>query len=522
MPNISASEINTQKHVREYVQFGGPGPTHETQYYGKSWQYAKVEGVSIPDGQGSIEPVWVHDPRYAGKFRLVARKVSAPDLAEASLVLLERQGIIPKALTKIGCAFNLYEPIGECQDLSDFLRGWSSYVLVYSGAIVDGNKDAGNRSSWGDSDDQLETTLPLKLSDIYPVGKINFGEGAANVVTLEVIDIVYGGGEQCGDCGPENDGTQWIYAVTKSSGSTPGTAPKFIYSVDGGANFSAGTIDGIGDIEDPIAIDVVGSYVVVVTRTAGGVSTGGYYYAEINSTTGAPGTWTKVTNGFAATFPPYDLYVLSTTEIFFCADGGVIYKSEDITVGVTVVSAGGAATNASLKRIHGRENTIVAVGNSSTVVKSTNRGKTWYSTTTFPVGGTLQAVAVMDDNLYWVGGSAGKMFYTLNGGETWVEKTFSGSGAGQVYDIVAVTDEVIWMSHSTAAPTARIFSTWNGGANWTNNAPRIQNLPVADRFNRIAAPRIDNAGVAVNNVALAGLAGDGSDGIILVGAATML
>src|SRR3990172_8638896 len=367
MPNLTADEIITQKHVRNFIQFGGPTPANAVQYAGQDAQYMKIEGVAVPDGQGSIEPQWMHDPRRAGRYRLVARKVTAPDLAEATVVMAERHGSIPRQLQKIGCAFNAYENIGDCADLSDFLAGWTDYGLVYSGFIVDGNKDLGNRSAWGDSDDALEDSLPGKLSDIYPVGKLSFGENAASDVTLEVIDVVYGSQEQCGDCGPQDDGTNRIYAIVESSGSTPGTAPKLIYSTDGGATWTAGTIDGIGGTEDPLAVDMVGKYIVVLTRIAGGPTLSGYYYAEINSDTGAPGTFTKVTTGFTASKQATDMYVLSPREVFFCADGGYIYKATDITAGVDVQNAG-AATTDDLKRIHGEgTETIFSVGASGTV-----------------------------------------------------------------------------------------------------------------------------------------------------------
>jgi hypothetical protein len=81
-----------------------------------------------------------------------------------------------------------------------------------------------------------------------------------------------------------------------------------------------------------------------------------------------------------------------------------------------------------------------------------------------------------------------------------------------------VNDEVGYIAHATAAPLARIFSTWNGGEDWINAAPRILNLPVFDYAGRLAAPDAD-AGIAANNLAVAGLAGDGVDGVLLIGIA---
>ena len=517
MPNVSANEIVTQRHKRNFIQFGGASPANAVKYAGQDAQYMKIEGVSAPE-EGGVDPIFVPDPQQSGRFRLVGRKITPPDLANATVVMLEKKGAIPRQLQRIGCAFNLYELTGDCKDLSDFVGGWTDYVLIYSGGLVT-DKDLGDRSAW-DSDDQIEDSLTITLSDVYPVGALSFGENAATIITLETIDLVYGSKEQCGSCGPADDGTNRIYAITKSSGATPGTAPRLIYTVDGGANWVQSSVTGMGDIEDPSAIEIVGKYLIVMTRTAGGPTTGGYYYSEINTDTGVPGTWTKVTTGFVATFQPYDLYVLSPREIFFCADGGYIYKSTDITSGVTVISAG-SSTPTALFRIHGVNETIVCVGGSGVNVKSTNRGVTWATTTTYPVVATLSAVTVINGSLFWAASASGKVYFTLNGGETWTEKTFSGSGAGQVRDIVFVNGEVGYFSHDTATPTGRIFATWNGGSDWTNSSPRILNVLTANRFNRIAVPNV-HPSIAANNVAVAGLAGNGSDGILMLGIASRL
>lgn len=515
MPKIQADEVITQKHKRNYIQFGGPRPNNVARYAGQDAQYMKIEGVGVPES-GGVDPIWVADPRRIGQYRLVGRKITPPDLASATLVLLERHGSIPKQLLRQGCAFNLYEATGECKDLSDFLGGWTDHVLIYSGAITTG-KDLGDRSGW-DSDDQIEDSLDITLADVYPVGALAFGEQAATQVDREVVDIAYCSSEQCGDCGPADDGSQRIYAVTKSSGGgSPGLPAEVIYSVDGGLNWSQANITGMGASEDPAGIDCAGDKLIIFSGTA-------IYWATINSNTGAPGTFTKVTTGIAASKDLTDVYVASPREIYFSALGGYIYKSTDITGGVTVLNAG-AVTTADLFRIHGYQDTLALVGASSTVLKSVNRGSTFAATDASPSGLPLdiRAVFVMDKNRFWVGTSAsGRLFYTLNGGASWTEKSFSGSGSGNLYDIVAASDEVLFFSHSTNTPTARIFTSWNGGADWTNTSPRILNLPTFNRANRLAVPNVDNPGVAANNLSVAGLSGGGTDGIILLGIASQL
>ncbi len=517
--NPQADENITQRHVRSFIQYGGPGPANAVYYGGADHNAVAISGLTIPD-QGAIAPIWEQHPSRPGKYRLVGRTIAPPDLATATIQLREKHGAIPKQLLKQNCVLNLYNNVGKCANLSDFLSGWDDYVMVYSQALVT-SKDGGPRSSFAE-DANLLDTLNVTLADVYPVGALAFEEEASAQIALEVLDIVYGSDERCGDCGPADDGTQRLYAIAKSTGSTPGTAPKLFYSTDGGVSWTEAAITGIGDIEDPAGLDIVGKYLVVYTRTAGGATTSGYYYAEIDSDTGVPGAWTKVTTGFVAAAQVYDMYVANSREFYFCADGGYIYRGTNVTEGVTAISPG-TVTNTALRRIHGdRAETIVAVGGSGVTIVSTNRGGSFATATTYPVVATLQALSVKNRREWWVGSAGGKLYYTLNGGETWTEKTFAGSGAGQVRDVVWATPEVGFFAHDTATPAGRLFATWNGGRDWTNGSPRILNMPTCDRINRVAVPQVDDGGVSSNNVALACLAGDASDGLILVGVASKI
>lgn len=513
MPTISADEIVTNRHKRNFIQFGGPRPTNAVGYAGQDAQYLSIEGVTVPES-GGIDPIFVPDPRVVGKYKLVGRKISPPDLAKATLKMLERHGSIPKQLLRIGCQFNLYELTGACKDLSDFVGGWSDYVLLYSGAMVT-DKDLGSRTGW-DSDEQIETSLSLILSDIYPVGALSFGEQASTQVDREVLDIVYGSNQQCGDCGVPDDGTKNIYAIVKSSGAgSPGLPAELVWSNTYGSTWQQMTITGLGATADPVFVDIVGTRVVV------GVNTElAYYWSDIDVNGNPSTTWTKVTAGFVAAKGPNDIHVVSAREVYIVGDGGYVYKSTDITAGVTAINAG-VATVQNLRRVHGNGSTLVAVGGASTAIKSLNSGATFATTTVAPslISTNLDAVAVLDARRYWVGSALGRVVYTLDGGETWAQISFDNAGVGTVKDIVAATDEVLYFSHSLAAPTARLFSSWNGGADWTRIAPRINGWPVFGTATRLAVPLTD-PGVASNNIAIGGLSGGGTDGIILLGIAS--
>lgn len=517
-------EVTTQGHARIFRQPGGPGFDRPVRYAGVSTQYLSIMGVSRAISGGRT-PINVPDPQRRKAFRKVATTVEAPDNSTFDLHVLHNKGTIPFSQGDLLCPNNYYVSVGDCRNPSDFLRGWGSLMRVFFNANPDDAVDEGDLTGW-DSDDQHEDTIPHTVDLIYSIGALNFGEQAGPQVDREVVDIAYGSNADCGYCGPADDGTGRIYVLTKSSGGgSPGLPGEVIYGIKnnltGTYTWGEATITGLGATADPVAIEVIGDKVVVLVK-----SEGAYYHATINADTGIPGAFTKVTSGFVGAGGPNDIYTPDGVSAWIVGDGGYIYSLSSVGAAVVVASAA-TATSANLTRIDGDgEETMVAVGGSGTIVRSLNRGVTWGATSSAPAVGTniLQAVAVVDDVRYFIGSAQGYVYATANGGATWTEVSFSGSGSGVVYDILDVGAGTLYISHSNTTPTARIFSTWNGGVSWTNETPRINNLPTFNRANRLAAPRVSPAShtIAVNNLAVAGLSGGGTDGVIYLGVASIV
>lgn len=515
MPRPTNAEVETQQNRRLWFQDGGPFPSNQVKYAGVETQYAVLEGVSRPI-KGSIEPIRVYDPYRFKSYRTAGRKVTAPDFPTATLRLLEKRGALPFQLGDLSCPHNIYLPGGACDNPSDFLNGWSGVVEICSWAeAVD--VDEGDRMAWED-DNQLEDAISEVMEVKYAIGSLGFGAEAASEISREVIDVVYGGSLSCGDCGPSDDGTKRVYAVSTTSGAgSPGLPAELIYTLDGGQTWTQTNITSFGASEAPLAIDILGDKLIVLGDDA-------YYWATLNKSTGAPGSFTKVTTGIVAANTPLDMYVLGTS-LFICGVGGYIYLVTNVASGATVISAGDATTN-DLLRIHGDGNeTIVAVGANSDVIVSTNRGATWAATVSEPsaIPLNITALFVKSAQHWWVGTSAsGRVYYTLNGGVTWTHMSFTGAGAGNVTDIYFASDEVGYFAHADNTPTAYLWTTWNGGYSWVRNdggSNRLLNFPAAlDKIGRIASPGVSPQ-TDTNNIALAGLAGDASDGILLLGIA---
>lgn len=523
MAKPSGDEVVKQGHKRIFRQPGGPGfgSAHAMRYAGVSDQYLAIQGANRAI-VGSRNPINVPDPNRRLGFRKVGSTVEAPGNNTFDLKVLPRHGSIPFTHSDLLCPQNFYVSVGQCRNPGDPLRGWSDYVRVYAYAEVDGDVDEGDVTAAWDSDDASEETVPFVDAVRFDVGALNFGEKAGPQVDREVVGVVYGSNADCGVCGPRDDGTKRIYWVTKSSGGgSPGLPGEIIYTVDGGTTFAEATITNLGATADPSGIEIVSGKLVVIVN-----SEDAYYWADINTDTGVPGSFTKVTTGFVAAGSPNDIYSPDGVTAYICGDAGYIYRIASVGSGVDVLTAGTVTTN-NLTRIDGDDlTTIVAVGGNGTIIISHNNGATWGVSASAPSTGTniLQAVAVVDDNTYLIGSSTGYLYGTNNGGASWESVSFSGWGSGAIYDILDVGGGVLYLSHSNSTPTARIFSTWNGGADWTNENPRINNLATFSRANRLAAPRVSVQAhtIAANNLAIAGLAGNNTDGWLGLGAATIL
>ena len=512
--NPSADEVSMQRQLRAWTQRGGPRPGNRMRYAGADEQYIMFGDISDPI-RGGIDPIRNWDPYTRDRFRQIGISMKPPNLSSGKISFKRRHGGISWLAGDLTCPNNYYELAGQCEKPDDFGLGWSDFLTVYSYAFSD-NRTYTKRTS-DTADDPLMDEIDCIFSSVYDLGGLSFGENAAPQVEREVVQAIYGGSPACGTCGVQDDGSQRIYAVTKSSGAaSPGIPSEVVWSVNGGLTYNNQNITGLGGTVDPTGIAQVGNFLVVLD-TAGT----GYWYAELDPLTGTPANWTNVTLGFTAGSPPTDIYVLTTNEVYMCANAGRIYRIRDITVGPEVVVSDQSVTTQNFQRINGSGDTIIAVGALGVIAMSVNRGTTWSTPIgVSPTSGNLIALEVLDKYRWWLGSGTGGLWYTGDQGNTFNQITFP--GLQRVDDIVFVTDEVGWIAGRTPnLTTARLYTTYNGGFSWTSSSlsrnPRIQNFLTFGRINRIGVPRNVVANTAANRILLGGLSAGGTDGIIVQG-----
>lgn len=457
---------------------------------------------------GDIEKIECPDPNRPGHYIEVGRIRGASDRPTTTLearYALNIKSLLQRLALK-GCAFDIHLHMGECEDLSNFDQ--FQKVLIFEDAqITTYNTDALG-SLQQDDESPVNENVDVSGREFYEIVPLTFSEKAGSLVTNEVVDMVFCGNVACGECGDENDGCDVIVAVTVAAGGSPSTPADIVYSIDGGTTWYAHDIDTMTASDDASGVACPGDNVVVVSN-----DTDSLHYMDQDELDGVTDpTWTEVSTGFVAAGSPNAIWAWGR-EFFVVGDGGYVYHSDNPADGVTVLDAG-TTTSDILLDVHGLStNFVVAVGQNGAIVY-TEDGENFLAPDALPVGAGvhLNAVWVRTEYEWWVGTNGGQLFYTLNKGKTWTEKTFTGSGSGVVRDIAFSSPNVGYFSHDTGTPRGRIFRTINGGHTWTVMPRATGTLPLSDRFTALATCEDDK-----NLVVAGGLGDDGSDGIIVLG-----
>lgn len=488
-----ASNAYTNTYSRVWFQEGGAGPSRPITYHG-NW---KAGAVSWDRGDLTIirEP----DPNAYNKFIRVGRYRGEP--GDPELPITARYTFQRSALLKVArqdCEHGLQVHMGVCENPQDFPRGWQK-ALILEGAAINsyGTEDLGAMSP--DENAPVNEEVPFVGSDLYEITRLTFAEQNGATITREITSVYVCDSAQCGACGVATDGCQVVLALEAVIPASPGAGSRIFYTTNGG-----GTWASVVGPPSVVAADLfcVGDVAVIFGEAGESL-----YYTDLSDLTLGIVSWTTVGTGFVATKGPLASYSLGASETWIAAEGGYIYFSDDVTLGVSVSNAGSATVN-DLNAIHAADSlNIVAVGAANSVVRTTNGGVSWGALTGPAPGVVLNTVWMLSPLEWFVGTAGGRLFYTVNGGATWVEKGFSGNGVGGVRDIRFATPSVGYMAHNTAT-AGRVLRTINGGYSWYVMPEGTGSIPTNQRINAIALCQDPN-------IMFGGGLGVGTDGMLV-------
>jgi hypothetical protein len=495
-----ANQLLESGFSRVYLLRYGAGPTTNP-IYENLWR------VGAPSwDQGKLTMVYAPDPAQYGKF-VVAGKVQGepglPTLSMDAYYTTDLSEFLRMAHDQ--CDHDIHVHFGVCKDPRNFNVGWDKILILETARST--SFTAKELGALQPSEDiQITETAKMEGQLLYEVMPMLYAEKAGANVNDEVVGIVFCGNPQCGSCGTPNDGSNVIFAVSLSSGGSPGLLATVVASQDGGLTWVDSPITSLAANNAPTGIACVGLNTVVTSSAAAALE-----YANSNDILNGVATWVAVATGFVGGHGPTTIQAPGETTVFFGGVGGYFYTSADPTSGVTLLDAG-TATTQDVIAMHALDiNTFLAVGKSNSVVYTSDGGLVLQSVTGPLPGVDLTACFLRSATEWWVGTATGRLFYSTNSGVTWAEKAFPGSGSGKVWDIKFASNNVGYMAHATTAPKGRILRTIGGGNSWY---VQPENNAVMPSNNRISALAVCPN---VNVCAGGGLGSNGTDGIIVVG-----
>ncbi len=501
---VSNPEIQQSDMSRVWLTQFGAAPNRVPAYEG----LARVDSMTVPGGD--LTPIYVPDPDRYQRFIIAGTVKGEQGLPTASLMFrleIDKRSAY-ETYFRNRCAHDLQLHFGLCQNPQDFNGGFESAIILEDAVPTNWDLNAIGALQ-PDQRAMSEEDMPFTGQRLYFVRPLVWQEQAASEVVQEIVGIVICDAATCGECGVPSEGCDIVFAVTLTAGGSPGLSAELVFTQDGGTNWLDTLIITLAANEDPNDLACVGANVVVISEDSESL-----HYAPTADILNASETWTEVTTGFVATNGPLAIWSEAPRHTWIVAENGYIYFTADPTQSVIVQSPGDVTTN-DLNDVHAFSiEDVVTVGAANTVLLTRDGGDTWTSITGPAPGVVLNTVWMQGVNEWFIGTAGGQLFFTLDAGVNWTEKTFPGSGAGVVRDIKFSSKSVGYMSHDTAVPAGRILRTIDGGNSWfiTPMALNIA-MPANDRLNAIAACEDDQ-----NIVYAGGLGDDAIDGIIVKGA----
>ena len=452
------------------------------------------------------------DPNRYGAFKVVTTIRGEPALPTLPLVVRYQYTLSEfLRMGNRGCPLDVQLHFGKCQNPNDFNRGWDKILNLEGGQITGLTWD--DLGALGqDEEAVVNENVDIPGLELYEIVQLSLSELATAEITGEVIDVSICDSIQCGECGIPSTGCQVVFAITEQQLASPGLPSELIYSDDGGATIGETNITTLAPNENPSAMACVGTRLVVVSNDDCGI-----HYALLADILNGVETWTRTIVGLVCPAgSPNDIFSLGSSFTWIVGDAGYIYFSDDITTGVVVQDAGVAAGANNLSAVHAfDEDNVIVAGAAGAMAATQNGGDTWVNVdTTLIAAVEITAVWMRSRDVWVVGTAQGNLYYTLDRGVNWVEKTFPGSSTGAVRDIVFATDTVGYMAHDNDTPAGRILRTIDGGNSWYVLPEGTGTIPANDRINALAA-----VGECPNDVYGGGLADAAVDGILVKGSA---
>lgn len=453
---------------------------------------------SLSKSKGGITAIIGKDP-ITNRPVIIDYYRGAPELGEVPF----RERVLRAAYNYLERVYNddcpqtLLIKIDTCGE-RDVLDTWDSLFLVEEFMLNDITIEG-----MGSFDDNpaVEMTGTGSIINWERVLPIRFTEEAAELLTGVGRDIVYAGHRSCGNCGKYNNGCEMLYAIADQAAAND----RLLYRVKDATTWSNGGVITPFGASATVGLDAAGRYLIAISTAAAG-----HAYALRPTRAGQTAVWSAlVTSGYDAGGAPRAIFAKSASKIFIAGAGGFVYRTEVPRASVDVVHDGSLLTD-DLNAIHGRGQTIVAVGDANAILVSQNEGDSFGLTDALPgTSADLLSVAVLNSQQWYVTNDTGEVWYTADGGQSWTERSLPTDVAITSVPHIAVSPDsnqimAIVIIH---AGGARVYRSVTGGRSWFTDNPGIDQQPDAVTIQGLAL-------CGYNQIAAIGTRTGGTTGIV--------
>lgn len=496
MPTLNDPSLAKGGQYRVFVQWQGSSPKYAYEYVG----CMSLDGPTQELGEDT--PVYCPSPDQRETWDIVDATQSQPGLPTTDFTQHMNRYLQDFwwDLKRRKCYFNFVAVGGNCQRPDD-LNEFDGKIIFKKFRLTNFTLGALNPLS-GDDNAVVDITGSLQGREFNPFRPIQFGEIADATILSEVLDVTIADNIACGDCGEASDGCQKMYMLTSANSGSPGLSGQVVYSLDGGSTSGSVDITTLGGLS-PNKFAVMGNKLVVVAE-----ATSSHHYSLLSDINAGTSNWSEVSSGYVT--GPRCIWVQNPARAFVGGAGGYIYEISNPTAAVTVVTDG-SVTAQNINDIRGTGQLVVAVANNNAILVSENSGQTFALLTGPEPGVALNTVEILSQTSWWVGTANGNLYYTTNGGSTWVEGTPDNNIT--VINSVRFADEIVGVMTVQVGATARVYRTSDNGYSWHYQEPYIESFPTAERYNAVSICEGD-----YNTVLIGGRLSAGGDGIAAVGA----
>lgn len=455
---------------------------------------------SLSKSKGGITAIIGKDP-ITNRPVIVDYYRGAPELGEAPM----RERVLKAAFNYLERVYNddcpqtMHIKIDTCGE-RDVLDTFDSLFLVEELMLNDISIEG-----MGSFDDNqaVEMTGTFSIMNWERILPIRFTEEAAELLTAPARDIVYGGRRSCGNCGKFNNGCEMLYAIADQAAAND----RLLYRVKDATTWSNGGVVTPFAANATAGLDVAGRYLIAIS-----IAAGGHAYALRPTRAGQTATWSAlITTGYDAGGAPRALFAKSASKVFIAGAGGFIYRTEVPRASVDTVHDGSLLTD-DLNAIHGRGQTVVAVGDANAILVSQNEGDSFGLTDAVP--GTVAALTgvwVLNSQQWYVTNAAGELWYTADGGQSWSERSLPTDVTITAVSHIAFSPDsnqigAIAVVHAGGTD---VYRTVTGGRTWFTDQPGIDGDTDTLTVQGIAL-------CGYNQIAVAGTRTGGVTGVIAI------